>query len=781
MATIKGITIQFDGDTTKLGQALKQIDSQTRSLDKDLKQVNNALKFNPKNTELLAQKQQLLGQKIGETRKRLDALKAAQAKMDDDPSVDKQSQEYMQLRREIITTESKLKHFIEQSKELSKVKFEQVGSQITAVGDKMQSVGKGLTKYVTAPILGVGAAAGKAFQEVDEGMDIIAQKTGATGKALKGMEDSAKNIATSIPTDFATAGAAVGEVNTRFGTTGKALEDLSAQFVKFAQINNTDVSTSIDLTQKAMEAFGMDASQAGSMLDILNKAGQDTGISVDALAQSMVTNAAALQGMGLNAQQSAGFLGQLEKSGVDSQKVMTGLQKALVNGAKAGKTMPQVMQQIQTSIVSAKSDTEAMTAAAELFGAKAGPAIATAARNGALDFNALANASMNAAGSVTNTFNTTLDPIDKFQLLANQLKITLAEIAVPIMEMLAPALTALATKIQELTAKWQSLSPETQSFIVKVAGIAAAVGPALIIFGKLATGLGSIITIIPKIVSGFGAIGKAFGVVSKALMANPWAIVAAAAVAAIVLIVKNWDAIKEFFAKLWENIKQIAIKAWTAIKTAIMTPINAVKNAIAKVWNGIKTATANVWNGIKGAVSKAVNAVKTVITTVWGTVRNTTTKVWEGIKGAITKPIEKARDVIKKIIDKIKGFFKFDFELPKIKLPHFKIKPTGWKFRDLLKGDIPKLSIEWYKSGGIFNSPSVIGVGEAGPEAVLPIEKLNGMLAGMADSIVNGILAGQGMQAAAGDITIPIYLYPSGAKMGEETVKMYDIYKKQLG
>lgn len=732
MATIKGITIQFDGDTTKLGQALKQIDSQTRSLDKDLKQVNNALKFNPKNTELLAQKQQLLGQKIGETRKRLDALKAAQAKMDDDPSVDKQSQEYMQLRREIITTESKLKHFIEQSKELSKVKFEQVGSQVTAVGDKMQSVGKGLTKYVTAPILGVGAAAVKAFQEVDEGMDIIAQKTGATGKALKGMEDSAKNIATSIPTDFATAGAAVGEVNTRFGTTGKALEDLSAQFVKFAQINNTDVSTSIDLTQKAMEAFGMDASQAGSMLDILNKAGQDTGISVDALAQSMVTNAAALQGMGLNAQQSAGFLGQLEKSGADSSQVMRGLQKALVNGAKAGKTMPQVMQQIQTSIVGAKSDTEALTAASELFGTKAGPAIATAARNGALDFNALANASMNAAGSVTNTFNTTLDPIDKFQLLANQLKITLAEIAAPIMEMLAPALTALGTKIQELTAKWQSLSPETQSFIVKVAGIAAAVGPVVLVIGKLVSGVGSLISILPMLTGPVGIVVAAI----------------AGLVAIGVTLYKNWDKVKATLMTIWNALKTAAQTVFNGIKTAIMTPINFIKNTITTVWNALKTVT---------------------------------TKAWNGIKTAITKPIETARDVIRKIIDKIKGFFNFDFKLPKIKLPHFAISPKGWKFSDLLHGDIPSLGIDWYAQGGIFRSPSVIGVGEAGAEAVLPIEKLNGMLAGMADSIVNGILAGQGMQAAAGDITIPIYLYPSGAKMGEETVKMYDIYKKQLG
>jgi hypothetical protein len=100
----------------------------------------------------------------------------------------------------------------------------------------------------------------------------------------------------------------------------------------------------------------------------------------------------------------------------------------------------------------------------------------------------------------------------------------------------------------------------------------------------------------------------------------------------------------------------------------------------------------------------------------------------------------------------------------------------------LLKGSIPRLGIDWYAQGGIFNSPSVIGVGEAGPEAVLPIEKLQVMLGTMADNIVNGVtmgmrLAGSGEQV----ITIPIYLYPNGAKMGEETVRIYDQYKKILG
>ena len=162
-------------------------------------------------------------------------------------------------------------------------------------------MGASLTKGVTAPIAAIGAASLAAFNEVDSGLDIVAQKTGATGEALESMNQIVKDLATEIPTDFETAGAAVGEVNTRFGLTGQALDDLSAKFIKFAQLNDTDVSTSIDNVSSVMNAFGMDASEAGSMLDALNATGQSTGIDMDTLSGLLSSNAAQLKAMGLTA------------------------------------------------------------------------------------------------------------------------------------------------------------------------------------------------------------------------------------------------------------------------------------------------------------------------------------------------------------------------------------------------------------------------------------------------------------------------------------------------
>lgn len=159
---------------------------------------------------------------------------------------------------------------------------------------------------------------------------ILLSKTGASGDALEEMQTSARNIAKSIPTDFATAGSAVGEVNTRFHMTGQELEDLSQQFVEFASLNDTDVSSSIDNTQKVMEAFNLKSKDAGALLDTMNKVGQDTGISMDTLASSMVSNAASLKELGMSAADAAIFMGQCETSGVDTSTVMAGLKKLLL-------------------------------------------------------------------------------------------------------------------------------------------------------------------------------------------------------------------------------------------------------------------------------------------------------------------------------------------------------------------------------------------------------------------------------------------------------------------
>ncbi len=165
---IKGITIEFRGDTTSLEKALRKVRSDTKDIDKELKEVNRALKFNPKNTELLAQKQTLLKQKVDQTGKSLQDLKNLQQQMNAQ-NVDPGSKEYRELQRAIIETESKLKHF---ESELQKTaaqasKIYQVGQAFEDTGKKIEGAGRAmapLSRAAGVVAAGLGAVTYKSRQ-----------------------------------------------------------------------------------------------------------------------------------------------------------------------------------------------------------------------------------------------------------------------------------------------------------------------------------------------------------------------------------------------------------------------------------------------------------------------------------------------------------------------------------------------------------------------------------------------------------------------------------------
>ena len=682
---IKGITIEFRGDTTKLDKALRQVNNETKSIDKELRAVNKSLKFNPTSVELWKQKQQLLTQKVNETKQKLDLLKQAQKKMDTE-GVDKNSAEYRELQREIIETESKLKHFSSELKKVGNAKLQALGAEFKQVGEKMKTVGTNMTKYVTAPILGIGAASVKAFNEVQDGLNIVANKTGATGQALADMQDTARDLAKNLPIDFETAGTAVGELNTRFGVTGQELEKLSEDYIKFAKVNGVDLNTSIDETQKALSAFGLTAKDAPALLDQLTKAGQESGASVDTLTKGLIQNGTAFQELGLDIGQSVKLMSQMEKSGANSETVMQGLRKALKNAAAEGIPLDQALSDLQDTILNGKDGMDGLTAAYDLFG-KSGDQIYGAVKNGTIDFSKLGEAAEDAGGTLDSVFNETLTPADKFQMAMNNAKDVGYEIGNTLLPMVTPLLEKLSKKLSDLSEWWNGMSPETQKMIVIIGGILAAIGPVVLIIGSLASALGSIIAIAPMVGAAFTGMLGPIGLLVAGI---------ALAIAAGVALYKNWDKVKEIAGK-----------------------------------------------------------------------------VWGGIKTAITKPIQAAADIIKKIIEKIKGFFRFKVKLPHIKLPHFGIQPKGWKLGDLLKGVIPSLGIEWYAKGGIFASPRVIGVGEAGPEAVVPIDKLQEMIAASNSQLIAAMItAMRAMGAGEGGGEYVIQVNLGGAQVATEIFKL---------
>lgn len=704
---IKGVTIEFRGETAPLEQALKKIDSSVKEIDKELRAVNNGLKFNPTNVTLWRQKQDLLKKKIEETTDRLDVLRQTQEKLKA-KNIDENSQEYRELQREIVTTESKLKTFRGQLAKIGNAKLTALSAQLKQIGGKIKDLGSILTKNVTTPLAALGGASVAAFKTVDEGLDNVIKKTGASGEALDAMKQSVKNLASSIPTDFATAGNAIGEVSTRFHLTGQELENLSGKFIKFAQLNNTDLVSSVDQTQKALAAFGLDASEAGNLLDQLNAVGQQTGADMNTLLSGLIQNATGFQELGLSAQQAAVLMGQMETSGANSETVMQGLRKALKNAAKEGIPLDQALSNLQNTIINGTDGMDGLTAAYDLFG-KSGDQIYGAVKNGTLNFQDLASTVTNAGNSIDQTFNATLDPTDQFKMAMNDLKIAGSELGATILTTLAPAIEKLSNFVQTLTDKWNALSPGTQEMIAKIGIIAALLGPVLVVIGTLISSIGAIVGAVSSVIGIMGALAAPIGIVVALVVG---------VIAVLVLLTKNADKVG-----------------------AVFTAMGA---KIVSVWNSLKTSIANAANNIKTTVLNAFNNLKTSVANIFTAIQTTASNVWNKIKEAITKPIEKAKETVKGILDKIKGFFPISIGnlMSHIKLPHFR-----WHTKDVLgKLKIPVFDgIDWYDKGGIFNDPAVIGVGEKRPEFVGALDDLR--------KIVRE-------ESGAGNIQINVYAAP---------------------
>ena len=260
--TIKGITIQFDGDATPLSKALGKVYQDTKNVDSALRDVNTALRFNPKNTELLAQKQTLLKDRITETQKRLDALRQAQAQLDDDPAVDKTSQDYMELRREIITTESQIKHFEAELKKIDSIKFERVGKQLKTIGDKTEKVGKSLTTHLTVPIIGAYTASSKLASDYEENLNKIDVAFGSSSEEVRKWADTARTefglskvAASGAVSAFGALGKGIGLTETESAKMSTSLAGLSADLASY-------FNTSTDESAKALEGIFTGESEA---------------------------------------------------------------------------------------------------------------------------------------------------------------------------------------------------------------------------------------------------------------------------------------------------------------------------------------------------------------------------------------------------------------------------------------------------------------------------------------------------------------------------------------
>lgn len=609
-------------------------------MQSELRGINSLLKLDPGNTELLSQKQKVLAESISTTKDKLETLKSVQEQVNRQfENGEIGEKEFRDFQREIESTEQKLKGLETEMKNFGSVSVQQIaaaGEKVKEVGGDIEKAGKAFAP-VSAAAAGLEAASVAAFKSLDNGYDIIVRATGATGDALEGLKKSANNVFGTMNVDMITVGSAIGEVNTRFQYTDTQLEKTTSLFLKFSDITGQDVVAAVGNTHKIMQAWNVDASKTEELLGLIAGKAQETGISVDTLENSVMSNSATFKEMGLSLEQSIGLMAQFEANGVDSTTAISGLKKAVQNATKEGLTADEALARTINSIKHAGSETEALNTAAELFGNKGAAEMVRAIQEGRLSFDDLKVSMESYADTVSNTYEATQDPMDKLQIAFNNVKLAGASLGASILETAQPMIDKLVSGAQSLAEWFNNLSDGAKRMIVIVMSITAAIAPLLTIIGKATSSIGSIMTLAPKISSAFSGITGAIGLSSGAILG----IVAAIGVL-VAAFATLWNTNSEFREKIldvWQQIKdsfQGVCDKIVELFQSLGFNVENIGDVIKTIWQGLCDFLApifeTVWNQIGTILSSAFEVIEGILDVFIGIFTGDWSRVWDGVK-----------------------------------------------------------------------------------------------------------------------------------------------------
>lgn len=373
----------------------------------------------------------------------------------------------------------------------------------------------------------LGQAVYDAYQQYDEGADIIIKATGATGQAAEDLQKSYKNVTKSVVGDFDQIGATLGELNTRFGFTGEQLEEATIQFTKFADITGTDAKTAVQLVSRAMGDAGIEADQYSDVLDALTAASQASGISIDTLAGNLTKYGAPMRALGFDTQEAIAVFAGWEKAGVNTEIAFSGMKKAISNWAKEGKDSRKEFKKTLEEIEKCPDIASATTKAIEVFGAKAGPDLADAIKEGRFEYSDFLDILEDSKGTVTKTYEATQDGFDKVKLAIQGGKAEIGAYVSELADKYAPQIEQFATDVVAELKKVIKWSAEN----IKTIGAFAAALAGAFVTAQILTFINTIaqtVTVINGLVTAMTAAETATKLLSAAQAATPWGLVALA-------------------------------------------------------------------------------------------------------------------------------------------------------------------------------------------------------------------------------------------------------------
>lgn len=775
-SSIKGMTIDIGGDTSKLQAALKQLNKPIQSIQKDLNGLNKALKLDPGNTALLMNKQKALASQIADTRTKVATLRQAvgelnQIQIKNGSLTEEQQALYDKLSTELAIAETNLKSLENQYKEFGSVAGQQmklVGEHVKGLGEKVSKLGEKFTKFSAASAAALGGIAKAAIDfesawtgvtktvdgtdeelaQVREGILKLASATGTSSSEIAGVAEAAGQLGVGVKdvTEFT-------ETMVRLGdSTNLAAGDAATAIAQFYNIMNQDLST-VDRFGAALVDLGNNSATSESkIMDMASRiAGSASQIGLTS--QEVLALATSLSSVGIEAEMGGSAISTI-MTNIDKEVALNG--KHLKTWAStAGMSSKEFKKAWETDTMSAiqavvkgmgevKDEGGNLNVLLEELGVKNIRQTDTMKR--------LSNAS----DLLTNSLQIANNAWEQNSALATesdkrynttaaklgQVKETLKEVAIDLGEVMLPIIKDFADKLKELTDKFTSLDDGQKKTILTILAVVAAIAPLLGILGTLISVIGTLIV--------------SFAVVSIAISAISAPVLAVVAVIGVLIGI---------FVKLWntnEDFRNNVMNIWNTLSSFFMNYVLPIFKGFFNYWVSIfKTAFTIVAAIIKGLLNNATAVVSGLIgvfsgilTYLQGVFTGNWKQAWEGIKRVFTSIVDSIKSIFGGAIDwissKISGLVNLVTSIPD--------KIQG------IKNSIGNISLKvpGFATGGIVTSPTLAMVGEgSSAEAILPLDKLPRLMA-------------EAMRGAGSGANITIYTQELDSQKLEQIVRYVD-------
>lgn len=678
-SNIKGITIEIDGNTSKLSSALRDVNKEARETDNALKDIQKTMKLDSSgSTKLMVQQQRELGNAIENTKKKLELLKTAQSQMSSEyRNTEEGARAYDNLTREITATESQLKSLENQAKKSNQV-IKSISDTSMKVSKVTGEMGSKLTKGLTAPIVGLGGLVTKTASDFDDAMNGVSKTVDMSESEFTQMGKSIRDMAKTMPqsaVEIANVAESAGQLGIEkenvvsfaktmmdLGvSTNLTADEAAVAFAKFANITQMPEDKFQNLGSVVVELGNNLATTEKDIVELgtrLASAGSQAGLT-DAEIMGL---AGAMSSVGLSAEAGGSAMTQvLTKIGTS---VSMGDDKLKIFAQTAGMTADEFASKWKSSpreaiqafidgLGDAKDSGENVDLILKelgITGIRETDTLKRLAGSGDLlkeSFD-MANESFEENTALSKEAE---KKYDSFSSKLGKFKNKIKDIGITIGDVLMPHIENATDKLSEFADSFSKIDPSVIEKGLGFIGLVAIIGPVLLIISKIAGVIGTVsgavgimtgaITTGTPVMRGFatvfGGIGKVVGLVKTGFMAvvgvlgGPLTVAIGAVIGIIILMATHWEETKEIAGSVVDFISE----KWQEFTSWFGQVWDGIKEAWSEAWNAITEFLGGIWEGLKTNANEKFGAIKDNISEIWDSIKSFTSEKWEAIKGVL--------------------------------------------------------------------------------------------------------------------------------------------------